>query len=105
METMQNTFTQVHEIAQAMSGWMDKVDQHLEYVCSDQKEEADLAVGYAIFGLKTEIMRELDQEVTMLETRLEAEMNEACQATATLLQEIKYLVVAVRKRKKKYGGL
>ena len=58
---------------------MDKVEQQLECIHSDQKEEADWVVGYTIFGLKTEIFREVDQEVAAMETRLEAKMNEAQQ--------------------------
>ena len=58
MQNLQNIGTQVHEIAQAMSGQIDKVEQHLESICSDWKEEANQAIGYAIFGLKMEILRE-----------------------------------------------
>ena len=45
---------------------------------SHQKEEVDRLVWYAVFGLKTEILRERDQEVAALETRLPTKMNEAC---------------------------
>ena len=51
----------------------------MESVCSSQKEEADQVVEYAIFGLKTEILHEVDQEVALLETRLEVKMNGAHQ--------------------------
>ena len=95
MEIMQNTCTQVRKIAQAISEWMDNVDQQLEFVRSDQKEESDWAVGYAIFGLKIKITREVGQKVAVLETRLEAKINEARQTTATRLQQIKDSVVAV----------
>ena len=44
-----------------MSEPLDKVEQKMEFVHSDQKEEADRAVGYPIFGLKNEIMHEVDK--------------------------------------------
>ena len=48
----------------------------MEFVFFDQNKEADWAVRYAIFGLKIEILREVDQEIEALEARLEAKMNE-----------------------------
>ena len=74
---------------------MDKLEKKLESICYDQKEETDRSVGSAIFGLKTEILREVDQEVEVLETTLEAKNEQARQTTAMHLQEIKNLVVAV----------
>ena len=60
-----------------MSERVDKVEQKMEFVRSDQKEEFDRAIGYAIFGLKNEIMCEVDKEVMVLEVRMEVKMNEA----------------------------
>ena len=54
---------QVREMAQATSGQMDKVEQQLEFVCSDYKEEAELVVGYEIFGLKAKILREVERKL------------------------------------------
>ena len=59
-QNVQNTSSQVREIAQAMSKRVDKVEQQMESVCSSQKEEADQVVEYGIFGLKTEILHEVD---------------------------------------------
>ena len=88
-----------------MSERVGKVEQKMESVRSGQKEEAELGVEYEIFGLKTIILREVDQEITMLETRLEVKMNEAHQTTATRLQEIKDSVAAVHACRKKCGDL
>ena len=76
----------------------------MESVRSEQKEEADWAVGYAIVGLKIEIIRDLDQEVATFKTRLEAKMNEARHATTTRLQKIKDLVAVVHGSQQKWGG-
>ena len=61
MQHIQNTDSEVRDIAQAMSERVDKGEQKMETVRSDQKEEADRAVGYAIFELKMEILCEVDQ--------------------------------------------
>ena len=45
---------------------MDRVDHRLESIHSNQKEEVGQLVGYAIFGLKTEILREVYQEIEAL---------------------------------------
>ena len=44
-QNIQNTSTQVCEIAHATSGRMDKVEQQMEFICSHKKEEADRPVG------------------------------------------------------------
>ena len=59
-----------------MSRRMGKVEQRLEFVCSDKIEEAKRAMGYAIFGLKSEILHEVDQKVIALRGIIEAKMNE-----------------------------
>ena len=41
LQNIQNTNTQVREIAQAMSERVDKVEEKMESIRSDQKEEAD----------------------------------------------------------------
>ena len=79
MQNIQNTDTQV------MSERVDKVEQQMDSVHFDQKEEADRVVGYTISRLKNEIMREVDKEVAALEVRMEVKMNEACQTTTTHL--------------------
>ena len=50
---------------------------------------------YGIFGLKTEILLEMDKKVVVLETRLESKVNETHQNTTTTLQDIKEIVSAV----------
>ena len=47
-------------------------------ICFDQKEEAEWAMRYEVFGLKSEILAEVEKKVVALETRLEAKMNETC---------------------------
>ena len=95
-QNIQNTSIQVHEVAQAMSERVDKVEQEMESVCFGQKEEVDWALQYGIFGLKIVILCEVDQEIVVLETRLEVKINEAHQTTATRLQDIKDSVMAIR---------
>ena len=56
---------------------------------SDQKEGAEWAVGYAIFGLKNKILCEVDKEIAVLETKWQVKMNEPYQTTATRLQNSK----------------
>ena len=104
-QNIQNIGSQIHEIAQATSRRMDLLGQQLGSICSGQKEEADQAVGYAIFGVKTEILSEVDQEVEELEKRLEAKKNKARYTTSTNLQEIKDSVAAVRESQQKMWGL
>ena len=76
----------------------------MESVCSDQKEEADRAVVYVIFGLKNEIMPKVDKEVAALEVRAEVKMNEARHTTATRLHEIEDSVVGVQESQQKMWG-
>ena len=49
------------------------------------KKEAYLAMEYRAKELKTEILVEVDQQMTTLETRLMHRMNEDCQTTANCL--------------------
>ena len=49
-QNIQNTSTQVREIAQAMSERVDKVEQKMKSVRSSQKEVVDQAVEYGILG-------------------------------------------------------
>ena len=61
-------------------------------------------VGQAIFRLEPDILNEVYQEVLALETKLETKMNEVHHTTATHLQEIKDLVVAVQESQQKMWG-
>ena len=67
----------------------------MESIQFGQKEEADRVVEYGIFGMKDVILHKVDQEIVALEIRLEIKMNEACQNTASHLQEIKDSVAVV----------
>ena len=94
---MQSTATQIRGIAQAMTEQMDKVEYQMESIRFGQKEEAEAAVGHGISNLKTQILQEIDKDITTLETKLMVKMNEDHQATATCLQEIKDSVAVVQK--------
>ena len=52
-------------------------------------------MDHVTFGLKSEILREVDKDIEVLETRLMVKMNEAHQTMATRLQEIKDSVMVV----------
>ena len=77
-----------------MSGRMDKVEQQLMYVCSNQKEEAEWVVCNAIVRVKEQILVEVDKKVVALEARMEAKMNKTRQDTITTLQHIKDTMAA-----------
>ena len=76
----------------------------MESVRFDQKEEADRAVGYAIFGLKNEIMREVDKEVMALEARMGVKMNEARQTILTVCRKLKIWWQQSERVNRKCGG-
>ena len=101
---MQSTATQVCGIAQAMTEQMDKVEYQMESIRFGQKEEAEAAVGHGISELKTQILQEIDKEITALETKLMVKMNEDRQTTATRLQEIKDSVEAVQESQQRMWG-
>ena len=58
-------------------------------------------MGYAIFRLKTKMLRDVDPEVAALEVRLEAKINKTHQTIVTCLQEIIDAVAAVRESQTK----
>ena len=70
-QKIKNIDTQVREMIKAMTERLDKVEHQLESIHASQKEEAESAVEYGIFELKTEILCEVDKEVTTLETKVE----------------------------------
>ena len=69
-QQMQRIEAQVREVAQAMTERVDKVENQMGSIRLSQKEEAEKAVGSGVFGLKAEILQELDKEIKALETRL-----------------------------------
>ena len=71
---------------------------------SPLKKETYLVVAYKSDELKTEILTEVDQKMTALETRLMHRMNKDRQTMANRLQEINDLVVAVRDGQQKMWG-
>ena len=70
-----------------MTERMDKVEYQIESIRFGQKEKAEAAVGHGIFELKTQILQEIDKEITTLETKLMVKMSEDRQTTAARLQE------------------
>ena len=53
-----------------MTERVDKVEYQLESIRSCRKEEAKIAVNNGIYGLKTQILQEVDNEIDVLETKL-----------------------------------
>ena len=74
----QDIGTQAREVSQAMVERVDKVEGQMMSLRSTLKKEAYLAVAYRSDELKTEILAEVDQKMTTLETRLMHHMNEDC---------------------------
>ena len=68
-----------------MAERVDKVEQRIESICSDREKEVEQVVGHVTFGLKSEILHEVEKEIEALETRLMVKMNEASQTMATRL--------------------
>ena len=56
---------------------MDKVPQQLSSVCSDLQEEILWAVDKIKLDLELRIMTRVDQQVALLEARMEAKYNES----------------------------
>ena len=54
------------------------MEHPLESIRYGQKEEAEKVVGRGILGLKTQILKEVDKEIAVLETRLTVKLNEDC---------------------------
>ena len=48
---------------------VEKVEHQLDSIRSSQKEEAEMAMNYRIYGLKTQILQEVGKEIDALETR------------------------------------
>ena len=94
-QTSQDIGTQAREVSQATVERVDKVEGQIMIVRSTLKTEAYLAADYKSQELKTEILREVNQRLTALETRLTHRMNEDRQTMANRLQEINDLVAAV----------
>ena len=83
---------------------VDKVEGQIMTVRSTLKTEAYLAADYKSQQLKTEIMGEVNQRLTALETHLTHQMNEDRQTMANRLQEINDLVAADREGQQKTWG-
>ena len=92
---MQNTISQLRGTSQAMSQRMDEVSQHLEVARSDLWKEMGIEVGNAIFGLKEQILVEVNRKDATSEVRIEAKLNKTHHNTATTLQDIKEIVAAL----------
>ena len=83
---------------------MDKVEYQMESIRFGQKEEAEATMGHGIFELKTQILQEIDKEITVVKTKLMVKMNEDHQTTATRLQEIKDSVAVVQNSQQRMWG-
>ena len=69
-QTSQDIGTQAREVSQAMVERVDKVEGQITTIRSTLKTEAYLATDYKSQELKTEILSEVNQRLTALETRL-----------------------------------
>ena len=103
-QTNRDIGTQAREASQAMVERVDKVEGQIMTVRSTLKTEAYRAVGYKSQELKTEILSEVNQRLTALETCLMHQMNEDRQTMANRLKEINDLVAAVREGQQKTWG-
>ena len=79
-----------------MTKRVDNVEGQLMSIRSSQKTKAYQEVDYQSNELKNEILKEVDQKITALETRSTHQMNEDCWTTAIHLQEISDLVTTVK---------
>ena len=75
LQTSQDIGTQAREVSQAMVERVDKVEGQIMTVRSTLKTEAYMAADFKSQQLKTEIMGEVNQRLTALETRLTHQMN------------------------------
>ena len=69
-QTSQNIGTQTRAVSQVMVERVDKVEGQIMTIRSTLKTEAYLVVHYKSQELKTEILSEVNQRLTALETRL-----------------------------------
>ena len=83
---------------------VDKVEGQITKIRSTLKTEAYLVADYKSQQLKTEIMGEVNQKLTALETRFTHQMNEDRQTMANRLKEINNLVAAVQEGQQKTWG-
>ena len=96
MQKLQHIGTQARDVSQAMTERVDKVEGQMMLMPSLVKTEAYQAADYKSAELEKKILREVDQKVMALETRLIQRMNEDRQITAIRLQEIKDVVTTVQ---------
>ena len=71
---------------------------------SSQKTEANQAADYKSKELKKDILKEVDQKMTALETRLTHRMNEDCQTAVIHMQQISDLVTTIKDGRQKMWG-
>ena len=79
MRNMRIHVTHVREPAQAMLESMDKILQQLQNVCSDLHKETKWILDEAQLGLKLRINATMDEKISSLEMRMEAQCNHAHQ--------------------------
>ena len=83
---------------------VDKVEGQIMAIRSTLKTEAYLATDYKSQELKAEILSEVNQRLTALETRLTHQMSAGRQTMAIRLKEINDLVAVVRDGQQKTWG-
>ena len=103
-QKIQDIGAQAREVPQAMTERVDKVEGQMMLMQSLVKTEAYQAANYRSAELEKKILREVDQKVMALETRLIQRMNEDRQITAIRLQEIKDAVTTVQDGQQKMCG-
>ena len=82
---------------------MESIQNQVTSIRPDLKEQIDRVVLEAKTELRTELAAMINRKVVSLETRMEVKINEVCQGTTSLLEELKTTVAAVRESQEKMG--
>ena len=85
LRDIQVTSTQVREIAQAMSEWMDKVPKQLASICFDVQGQIQRVVEEVETDLKTQLVAVMDRRWHSLEVQMKARYNEVHKEIASIL--------------------
>ena len=83
------------ESAQAMSQQMDRVQNQVTSIHSDLKEQINQVVQEVKTELRTEFKAALDKKAALLEIYVETRVNEVCQDTNSILEQLKETRAAV----------
>ena len=99
--SMGESTIQLQSTAQAASQRMDRIQNEVKSIRPDLKEQIDKAVQEAKTELRTELAAMINRKVVLLETHMEAKINEVRRDTTSLLEELKTTVAVVRESQEK----